>query len=73
MIVYAATGDTGRPVDTCCSTINFFTSASSAQAWITAHPNLAATDLDQEQAVTLGRDIFEPLLARHTALDHRLV
>ncbi|MBC9001728.1 alkylmercury lyase family protein [Micromonospora aurantiaca (nom. illeg.)] len=63
VIVYAATGDVGRSVDTCCSTINFFTSASNAQAWINAHPNLAATVLDQDQAVTLGRDIFEPLLA----------
>jgi hypothetical protein len=73
VVVYAATGDAGRSVDTCCSTINFFTSASSAQAWINAHPNLAATVLDQDQAVTLGRDIFEPLLARHSALGHRLV
>ncbi|MFR9779502.1 alkylmercury lyase family protein [Micromonospora sp. MS34] len=63
VIVYAATGDAGRSVDTCCSTINFFTSAANAQAWINAHPNLAATVLDQDQAVTLGRDIFEPLLA----------
>ncbi|WP_375155090.1 organomercurial lyase [Micromonospora sp. 4G55] len=28
VIVYAATGATGRSVDTCCSTINFFTNAS---------------------------------------------
>ncbi|WP_406080153.1 organomercurial lyase [Micromonospora sp. NBC_00858] len=69
VIVYAATGTTGRSVDTCCSTINFFTNASNAQAWIAAHPGLAATVLDQDQAVTLGRDIFEPLLAsgRHPA------
>ncbi|MBM0224375.1 organomercurial lyase [Micromonospora sp. ATA51] len=63
VIVYAATGATGRSVDTCCSTINFFTNASSAQAWIAAHPGLAATVLDQDQAVTRGRYIFEPLLA----------
>jgi hypothetical protein len=63
LIVYAATGATGRSVDTCCSTINFFTNASNAQAWIAARPSLAATVLDQDQAVTLGRDIFEPLLA----------
>jgi Alkylmercury lyase len=63
VIVYAATGATGRSVDTCCSTINFFTNADSAHAWIAAHPGLTATILDQEQAITLGRDIFEPLLA----------
>lgn len=62
MIAYAATGDVGRSVATCCSTINFFTSASNAQARITACPSLAATVLDQDQAVTLGHGIFEPLL-----------
>lgn len=63
VIVYAATGATGRSVDTCCSSINFFANASNAQAWITAHPSLTATVLEKHQAITLGRDIFEPLLA----------
>lgn len=63
VVVYAATGAAGRSVDTCCSTINFFTNPAAAHEWITAHPGLAATILEQDQAVTLGRDIFEPLLA----------
>jgi alkylmercury lyase-like protein len=63
VVVYAATGPTGRSVDTCCATINFFACPGSAQAWIAAHPSLAATVLTQEQAVALGRDIFGPLLA----------
>lgn len=63
VIVYAATGAVGRSVDTCCSTINFFTNVANAREWMTAHPGLAATVLDQEQALTLGRNIFEPLLA----------
>jgi hypothetical protein len=62
VIVYAATATAGRSVDTCCSTINFFSNGDSAQAWIAAHPSLAATVLDQNQALSLGRDIFEPLL-----------
>jgi Alkylmercury lyase len=62
VVVYAATAVTGRSMDTCCSTINFFSSADSAQAWTAAHLTLAATILNQDQAVTLGRDIFEPLL-----------
>jgi hypothetical protein len=61
VVVYAATPAPGRSVDICCSTINFFTDAGSAQAWIAAHPDLAAI-LTQDQAVGLGRDIFEPLL-----------
>ncbi|SIM56845.1 alkylmercury lyase family protein [Micromonospora cremea] len=63
VVVYAASHATGRSVNTCCSTINFFTSAENAQVWITAHPTLTATVLDQDQATTLARDIFEPLLA----------
>ncbi|WFE53116.1 organomercurial lyase [Micromonospora sp. WMMD1155] len=63
VVVYAASGATGRSVDTCCSTINFFASAENAQAWLAAHPTLAATVLDQGTAVVLGRDIFESLLS----------
>lgn len=63
VVVYAASGATGRSVDTCCTTINFFTSQTSAHAWITGHPHLTATILDQRSAVALGRDIFGPLLS----------
>jgi len=51
-------------MDACCSTINFFTTTGSAQAWLADHPGLAATVLDQAQAVALGRDIFAPLLTQ---------
>lgn len=71
VVVYAASKTTGRSVDTCCSTINFFTSAATAAAWTTAHPGLQATVLDQDHAVTLGRDIFGPLLQlAATGADH---
>ena len=63
VVVYAATAGGGRSVDTCCATINFFTDPANAQAWISAHPGLTATILDQDSAVTLGRDIFGPLLS----------
>jgi hypothetical protein len=63
VVVYAATSATGRSVDTCCSTINFFADTNSAQAWITAHPQLAAMILSQDQAARWGRDIFATLLA----------
>ncbi|MEV0453867.1 alkylmercury lyase family protein [Catellatospora methionotrophica] len=62
VVVYAASKTIGRSVDTCCSTINFFTSNATATAWTTAHPGLQATVLDQAHAVALGRDIFGPLL-----------
>ncbi len=62
VVVYAAIGATGRSADTCCTTINFFTTAAHAEAWIAARPHLAATVLDQAAAVTLGRDIFGMLL-----------
>ena len=66
VVVYAASGSSGRSVDTCCSTINFFANPTSAQAWIGAHPGLTATILDQDSALALGRDIFGPLLADPT-------
>ncbi|MGR8010370.1 alkylmercury lyase family protein [Streptomyces hypolithicus] len=62
VVVYAASDAPGRSIDTCCTTINFFTSPDSARAWITAHPTLTATILDQKAATTLARDIFGPLL-----------
>jgi hypothetical protein len=62
VVVHAATPATGRSVDTRCSTINFFAGTGSARAWIANHPGLAATILTQDEAVRLGRDIFESLL-----------
>jgi hypothetical protein len=62
VVVYAATGGTGGSVDTCCATINFFTTPVSANAWMAAHPEVAGTVLDQSVAVTVGRTIFGPLL-----------
>jgi hypothetical protein len=63
VVVYAATGTGNRSVDTCCSTINFFGSPASGQAWLDEHAGLTATILDQGSALALGRDIFGPLLA----------
>jgi hypothetical protein len=62
VVVYAATAGTGGSVDTCCSTINFFAAPANADAWMAAHPEMAATVLDQPAAVALGRNIFGPLL-----------
>jgi hypothetical protein len=62
VIVYAATGGSGRSVDTCCSTINFFANRATAQAWIDANPGLSATVFTQDSALALGREIFGPLL-----------
>lgn len=66
VVVYAASGSSGRSVDTCCSTINFFANTASAQTWIGSHPSLAATVLNQQDAIALGRNIFGPLLTRST-------
>lgn len=72
VVVYAASGAIGRSVDTCCSTINFFTSAGTAHAWVAARPTLAATVLTQDQSLALGRDIFEPLLSGPAVDNFRL-
>jgi hypothetical protein len=63
VVVYAAIGAAGPSADTCCSTINFFTDTTNAHNWINNHRSLTATILDQDQVLTLGRDLFRPLLA----------
>ena len=62
VVVYAASAPTGRSVDSCCSTINFFASPASARTWLADRSQLAANLLVPGQAVQLARDIFEPLL-----------
>ena len=62
VVVYAATATAGRSVDTCCSTINFFASEHSARTWLDDRPQLVNAVLDQDDAVQLAREIFEPLL-----------
>jgi len=64
VVVYATSAAAGRSVDTCCSTINIFASPGSARTWLAGRSELAATVLDQDHAVQLARDIFEPLLSR---------
>jgi hypothetical protein len=62
VVVYAATGTAGPSVDTCCTTINFFASSGTAHAWTAAHPAGIVIVLSQDQAIALGRHIFEILL-----------
>jgi hypothetical protein len=42
--------------------MNFFTSTSTAQIWLAAHPDVNAEILTQRQALRLGNDIFGQLL-----------
>jgi hypothetical protein len=62
VVVFASTATTGPSVDTCCSTINFFATPDNAQAWLDANPAPMAKILNQHDALTLGRSIFQPLL-----------
>jgi hypothetical protein len=48
--------------DRCCAVMNFFTSTSTAQIWLAAHPDVNAEILTQRQALRLGNDIFGQLL-----------
>jgi hypothetical protein len=66
----ASTGDVCGPdvpcavaaADRCCGVMNFFGSPDTAGAWLSAHPEVAATVLTQPQALRLGVDIFGHLL-----------
>ena len=62
VVVYATTGRDGPSVDSCCSTINFFTDIGTADAWIAAHPRLQSRTLSQADAIALGSRIFGPLI-----------
>jgi hypothetical protein len=62
VVVFASTATTGPSVDTCCSTINFFATADSAQAWLNDNPAPMAKILNQHDALALGQRIFQPLL-----------
>jgi hypothetical protein len=48
--------------DVCCGYINFFTTAASATAWASAHPDVTGQTLSQKNAVKTGVQIFGPLL-----------
>jgi hypothetical protein len=48
--------------DRCCGVMNFFTSTASADAWLTAHPQVSGVILTKDQALREGVDIFGHLL-----------
>ncbi len=56
-------GECAMPAaDRCCGVMNFFTSALTADAWLTAHPQVTGVILTREQALRLSVDIFGHLL-----------
>ena len=48
--------------DVCCGYMNFFTTAASAAAWASAHPEVTGQTLSQKDAVKTAARIFGPLL-----------
>ncbi|WP_241200388.1 alkylmercury lyase family protein [Streptomyces sp. NBC_01260] len=55
-------GCSGPAAEVCCDTLNFFTSTSSAQAWIEQHPDVDGQIVDRDRAEEIGRTTFGPLL-----------
>jgi alkylmercury lyase-like protein len=65
-VVLAATRDhcrTTTSAESCCGTINFFSTRSHAQAWAADHPELSGVVLDQDRALAVGIRCFGTLLA----------
>ncbi|CAO0837000.1 alkylmercury lyase family protein [Streptomyces microflavus] len=52
----------GPAAAVCCDTLNFFTSAASAQSWTTQHPDVRGEVASQARAEQIGRQTFGPLL-----------
>jgi hypothetical protein len=61
VFVGAAAGG-GPSADCCCDYLNFFTSETTARAWIEAHPDIPGQILTQAEAEALGTRLFGPLL-----------
>lgn len=49
-------------VDRCCTVMNFFASAASADKWLAQHPHVSGTVLTRDGALRLGAEIFGHLL-----------
>lgn len=62
VFVGSRSGCSGPAAEVCCDTLNFFTSAASAQAWIDQHPDVDGQIVDRDRAEEIGRAIFGPLL-----------
>ncbi|WP_329579885.1 alkylmercury lyase family protein [Streptomyces sp. NBC_01361] len=53
----------GPAAEVCCDTLNFFTRASSAAAWIEQHPDVDGRIVSRDRAEEIGRTAFGPLLS----------
>lgn len=53
----------GPAAEVCCDTLNFFTRASSATAWIEQHPDVDGRIVGRDRAEEIGRTAFGPLLS----------
>lgn len=63
VVIIPAQAGEGPSADWCCSSINFFSSRQTADAWTAARPDLAAEILDPGEAEQLARRIFGSLLS----------
>lgn len=63
VVFVGATAGGGPSSECCCDYLNFFTDQASARAWTTSHPHIPGQILDQTEAVDLGVQLFQPLLA----------
>jgi Alkylmercury lyase len=57
-----ADGCDGPSAAICCSSMNFFTSHTTAASWAAAHPEITGGILSQSRALDLGQQIFGQLL-----------
>lgn len=63
VVIIPAQAGEGPSADCCCSSINFFASRRTADAWAAAQPDRAAEILDPAEAEQLARRIFGSLLS----------
>jgi Alkylmercury lyase len=63
-VVFLGSDARGGPsADCCCDYLNFFTDASAATTWATAHPHIAGQILARPEAEALATRLFGSLLS----------
>jgi hypothetical protein len=61
-VVVSGTTGSAESCDACCPVVNFFASATNAEAWLGAHADVQGTVISIPDAIVAGRTVFGDLL-----------
>jgi hypothetical protein len=61
-VLVSGTTGSADSCDACCPVLNFFASATNAERWLAAHPNVRGSVVSLPDAIVAGRTVFGDLL-----------